>query len=78
MDLGTFLIFVIFLLIDMALIYKPIPILSFPVMIFFIYVGITVFYPLTSVDLPLNPLTSVFFLLFCALGLVRNAIDMRE
>lgn len=78
MDLGTLMIFIIFLFIDLILIYKPVPILSFPVMIFFIYIGIVEFYPLPNTSIPLNPVTSIFFLLLCSLGMLVNALDVRS
>lgn len=77
MDFGIFLVFIIFLFIDLLLIYKPIPILAFPVMLFFTYIGITEFYPLSNTILPFNPITSVFFLIVCSLGILVNALDVR-
>ena len=62
MDIGIFMIFILFLFIDLILIYRPIPILAFPVMIFFLYIGIKEFFPLSSSVIPMNPYTSIFFL----------------
>lgn len=78
MDIGTVLIFILFLMIDIILIYKPVPILAFPVMIFFFYVAVTDFLPLSETTLPMNPLTSVFFIIFCALGILVNGLDLRR
>lgn len=75
MDVGTFMIFILFLFIDIILIYRPVPILAFPIMGFFIYIGVFTFYPLPSTSLPLNPELSIFFIFFCALGLFVNALD---
>lgn len=78
MDMGIFMVFIIFLFIDLILIYKPIPVLAFPVMVFFLYVGITEFFPLSSFVLPMNPLTSIFFLVFCSLGILVNGLDLKR
>lgn len=73
MDLALFLLFVMFVAVDLILIYKPVPILAFPIMIFFLYYGITNFLPET--ELLYNPSTSFFFLLLCSIGLLVNALD---
>lgn len=78
MDIGTLIIFVIFLFIDLILIYRPVPILAFPVMIFFLYVAVFNFFPLSSSSIPMNPLTSTFFIIVCALGILVNALDTRK
>lgn len=78
MDLGVLIIFIIFLFIDLILIYRPIPILAFPVMIFFVYVGIIEFFPLSENVLPFNPMLSVFFLIFCSLGIIVNGLELRR
>jgi len=78
MDIGVFMIFILFLFIDLILIYKPVPILAFPIMVFFIYVGIIDFFPMPSSVIPMNPLTSVFFLIFCALGILVNGLDLKR
>jgi len=78
MDIGIFMIFILFLFIDLILIYRPVPILAFPVMVFFIYVGIIDFFPMSSSVIPMNPLTSVFFLIFCALGILVNGLDLKR
>lgn len=78
MDMGILIIFIIFLFIDLILIYKPVPILAFPIMLFFIYIGIFNFYPLSDSILPMNPITSVFFLILCSLGILVNGLDVRR
>ena len=78
MDMEILIIFILFLLIDLILIYRPIPILAFPVMVFFFYVAVTEFLPLPETTLPMNPLTSVFFIIFCALGILVNGLDLRR
>lgn len=78
MDLGILIIFILFLFIDLILIYKPVPILAFPVMVFFLWFGIEKFFPLAESDLPMNPYTSIFFLIFCALGILVNGLDIRK
>lgn len=77
LDFGTLMIFILFLFIDLILIYKPIPILSFPVMVFFIFIGVTEFLPLADTVLPFNPITTFFFLLFCSFGMLVNALDLK-
>jgi len=78
MDLGIMIVFVLFLFIDLILIYKPVPILAFPIMVFFLYIGIKEFFPLPDTTLPFNPLLSVFFLIFCGLGILVNGLDLRR
>jgi len=78
MDIGIFMIFILFLFIDLILIYKPVPVLAFPVMVFFLWLGIDQFFSLPSSDLPMNPYTSIFFLFFCALGILVNGLDLRR
>lgn len=72
------MIFILFLFIDIILIYRPIPILAFPIMSFFIYTGVTTFYKLPSTSLPMNPELSIFFMFFCVLGLLVNALDFSK
>jgi len=78
MDMGILIIFILFLFIDLILIYKPIPVLAFPVMVFFLWIGITQFFPLPNTSLPMNPYTSIFFLVFCALGILVNGLDLQK
>lgn len=78
MDIATILIFILFLFIDLILIYRPIPIVAFPIMLFFFYFAVTEFWNLSNSVIPFNPLTTIFFIMFVALGLLRNAIDFRE
>lgn len=78
MDIGILIIFILFLFIDLILIYKPVPVLAFPVMVFFLYIGITQFYPLSNSHIPMNPYTSIFFLIICGLGILVNGLDIRK
>lgn len=78
MDMGILIMFIIFLFIDLILIYKPVPILAFPIMTFFFYVGIFEFFPLSDNVLPMNPMTSAFFLIFCSLGILVNGLELRR
>ena len=78
MDLGILIIFILFLFIDLILIYKPVPVLAFPVMVFFLWFGISEFFPLNDSVLPMNPYTSIFFLVFCALGILVNGLDLKK
>lgn len=71
------LIYILFFAIDLILIYKPVPIVAFPSMIMFLYVGITEFISLSDVDIPLNPITSVVFIIFVALGILRNGMEFK-
>jgi len=78
MDMGILIIFILFLFIDLILIYKPVPILAFPVMLFLLWFGITQLFPLSDSVLPMNPYTSIFFLVFCALGILVNGLDLKR
>lgn len=78
MDMGILIIFILFLFIDLILIYKPVPILAFPIMVFFLWFGITEFFPLPNTTLPMNPLTSVFFIIFCGIGILVNGLDLMK
>lgn len=78
MDMGTLIIFILFLFIDLMLIYRPVPILAFPIMVFFLYVGVFEFLPLSEASIPMNPLTSVFFIIFCAIGILVNGLDVMK
>ena len=62
---------------DLIFIYRPMPILAFPMMVFFLFIGITEFLPLSSASLPFNPITSFFFLLLCSLGILVNALELK-
>jgi len=72
------IIFILFLFIDLILIYRPIPILAFPIMVFFLWIGITQFFPLNSSTIPMNPYTSIFFLVFCGIGILVNGLDVKR
>ena len=78
MDIGIILIFIFFFMVDIMLIYKPVPILAFPVMVFFLYFAITKFLPLSSSVIPMNPMTSVFFIIFCAIGILVNGLNVMK
>jgi len=78
MDMGIMIIFILFLFIDLILIYRPVPILAFPIMVFFLYISITQFFPLSSSSIPMNPYTSVFFIVFCAIGILVNGLDVKR
>ena len=78
MDIGYMIVFILFLFIDLILIYKPVPIIAFPIMSFFFYIGVTVFLPLSNTIIPMNPMFSVFFIIFCALGMLVNGLDLRK
>lgn len=72
------LVFILFLIVDLILIYRPIPILAFPIMMFFLYVAIVDFLPMEATTLPYNPHLSVFFIIFCALGILVNGLEVRR
>lgn len=78
MDMGILIIFILFLFIDLILIYRPVPILAFPVMVFFLWVGITQFFSLSSASIPMNPYTSIFFIFFCGIGILVNGLDVMK
>lgn len=78
MDIGIFILFIFFILIDLLLCYKPIPILDFPLMALFAYIGITVFYPMSDTVLPLNPITTVVFLVITGFSILVNALDINK
>lgn len=71
----NFVILIILLFVNILLIYKPIPILAFPVMIFTLYLYATQF--ITDTTIPLQPYFIIFLMLISVSGLVVNAFNLR-
>ena len=77
MEIFRTLIFALSLLvINLILIYKPIPILAFPVMLFTLYIYITQF--LNDFSLPIQPFFTIFLCLINVSGLIINAFSLKE
>jgi len=74
--LETLIFAVLLLFINLILIYKPIPVLAFPVGIFTLYIYATQF--LTDSTLPAQPYFTVFLILVNVSGLVVNALSLKE
>ena len=73
--LETLIFAVLLLFINFILIYKPVPILAFPVMLFTLYLYVTQF--LGDSSLPMQPYFTIFLCLVNVSGLIVNAMDMR-
>lgn len=73
---AEFIFSIILLIINLILIYKPIPILAFPVQLFSLYICATVFLP--SVDLPMQPFYTLFLMLINVSGLTVNALSLKD
>jgi len=71
----NFVILILLLFINLILIYRPIPILAFPVMIFTLYLYATQF--ITDATLPMQPYFVIFLMIISVAGLVVNALDSR-
>ena len=73
---AEFIFSIILLIINLILIYKPIPVLAFPVQLFSLYICAIVF--LSSVDLPMQPFYTIFLILITVCGLVVNGLELRR
>lgn len=74
--LETLIFAVLLLFINLILIYKPIPILAFPVMLFTLYLYVTQF--LGDSSLPMQPYFTIFLCLVNVSGLIVNAFNLKE
>lgn len=74
--LETLIFAILLLFINLILIYKPIPILAFPVEIFTLYLYATQF--LNDSSLPMQPFFTVFLILLNVSGIVVNALSLQE
>ena len=54
----TFIFYIILLFINLLFIFRPTPIVAFPIALFSFYIGATQF--LTDTDIPSNPYATVF------------------
>ena len=76
MEIFRTLIFALSLLVvNLILIYKPIPVLAFPVMLFTLYLYITQF--LGDSSLPVQPYFTIFLILINVSGLIVNALSLK-
>ena len=73
--LETLIFAVLLLFVNLILIYKPIPVLAFPVEIFTLYLYITKF--LGDSSLPIQPFFTVFLMLINVSGLLVNALSLK-
>jgi len=74
--LETLIFAVLLLFINFILIYKPVPILAFPVMLFTLYLYVTQF--LGDSSLPMQPYFTIFLCLVNVSGLIVNAFSLKE
>ena len=72
----TLIFALILLIVNLLLIYRPIPILAFPVELFTLYLYTTQF--LTDSSLPMQPFFTLFLMLINVSGLIVNALHLRE
>ena len=73
--LETLIFAVLLLFVNLILIYKPIPVLAFPVEIFTLYIYATRF--ITDSSLPVQPYFTIFLILINVCGLVVNALNLK-
>jgi len=71
----NFVILILLLFINLILIYRPIPILAFPVMLFTLYLYATQF--INDSNLPMQPYFVIFLMIISVAGLVVNALDSK-
>ena len=74
--LETLIFAVLLLFVNLILIYKPIPILAFPVELFTLYLYATQF--LGDSTLPMQPYFTLFLILINISGLIVNALDIKR
>lgn len=67
---------VVLLMVNLIMIYRPLPILAFPVELFTIYIYATVF--LGDSTLPMQPFYTVFLALINVAGMAVNALSMKK
>lgn len=72
----TLIFAIILLFLNLILIYRPIPIASFVIGMFSIYIYATQM--LTDSTLPVNPFFTVFLILVSTIGIIINALSMRK
>lgn len=72
----TLIFAIVLLMVTILLIYKPIPILAFPVELVSLYICVIHFLP--SEDLPSQPFFTFFIIVINVLGLVVNALELRR
>lgn len=71
--LEMFVLSVIFLLINLVLMVRRVPLVGVPISIFTLYMGVVVF--LKDTTLPANPYYSLFILFIAVMNLLINAAD---
>ena len=74
--LETLIFALILLIVNLLLIYRPVPILAFPVELFTLYLYATQF--LGDSTLPMQPFFTFFLILINVCGLIVNAFDVRS
>lgn len=73
---AEFIFSIMLLIINLVLVYKPIPILAFPVELFSLYICATVF--LSNSNLPMQPFYTVFLIMIICFALIVNAFDFNQ
>ena len=73
---AEFIFSIILLIINLVLVYKPIPILAFPVELFSLFICATVFLP--SADLPMQPFYTMFLMIIIVFAMIVNAFDFNQ
>jgi len=74
--LETLIFAVLLLFVNLILIYKPIPILAFPVELFTLYLYVT--QVLADSSLPMQPFFTIFLILVNICGLVVNGLSLKD
>lgn len=72
----TLIVSLILLMVNLIMIYRPLPILAFPVELFTAYIYATQF--LYDSSLPLQPYYTIFLVLVNVGGMTVNALTMRK
>lgn len=73
---AEFIFSIILLIVNLILVYKPIPILAFPVQLFSMFICATVFLP--SNDLPMQPFYTLFLIIIVIFAMIVNALDFKQ
>ena len=74
--LETLIFAVLLLFVNLILIYKPIPILAFPVELFTLYLYATQI--LLDSSLPMQPFFTIFLMIVNVAGLIVNALSLKD
>ena len=72
----TLIFALLLLIVNLILIFRPLPVLAFPVELFTLYLYTTQF--LGDSTLPMQPYFTMFLILINVSGLVTNALSLKE